>query len=988
MKLCFVQPEASVRSHKDETSVLTWIIGCAGMRTGAQLTLAGLVLIAALNRRQCEAAELGGHCPISLDWCACMVVRRGPRVLCNATADGDAVSDDLSRLAGFAMDSLILDGVNLTTLPRHYFVNLTVKALVVRNTPMQSTEEDSFEGLTHLTTLDMSHNRLRAIPRGLTAVPTLKILRLPENYIADFKNLPPLENLTDLDLSKNLIEKLDGNVLKDFPKLKRVWLANNLIIFLSTSFFKGAKNVTFVDLHNNMLTNVHTAFQGLRHLTELDLSRNSITDIDKLSTGTTYTLRILRASYNSISWLSRIGPFNILLETIELTHCNISELRRETFSQLPELLRLDLSYNAIQYIPGNCFHKESKLKYFSAAGNKLFSITNTFSVTRRMEVLNLSMNFIEDLEDSLFNMPALKELTLRNNRIKFIRDGTFRSNSYIKHLDLSGNDLNWVGIDSFERLFSLEVLLMTGTSVMSLNGSLHELPKLRHLFIHDNRLKKLRAADFKNSPQIVSIDAKRNNITDVQGAFRKLDNLKSLSLRRNRLKSIHRASFPNKLDRLKTLVLDENPLFCDCQLSWLIETAPSLLWKGVPVCHGPDWNRGKQLYSLSADNLTEWFANCSQSCNCVCHKNTSFSAAILVNCSRRGLQALPKEFPWKTYLLDLSWNRLRQLDNRLVHKTPSLDSLLMANNLLSDIGTGVIPRSTEKLDLTKNRLRRFPLGLVSERTVASVWLSGNPWKCSCEDYPFRQWAESHSYAIRDYNETLCEQGKKFIDLGEKDLCPSRKVFIILAYGVPSLVLMVTAMAAVTAYLKYKHEIRVWLYARGICRSLKCIKEDDVDEDKDFDVFLSFSSKDREWAYSELLPKVEANGFSVCTYDRNFKGGFLIQDIVQEAVCCSRRTLLVVTQNYVESEWCRWEFRVAQHRALEDNINRLIVVVVGDVRPEGVDEELQRYMQETNYLRWGEAHFWDKLLYSLPKRDARTRVIPNMHPLTRMATPAI
>ncbi|KAK8767567.1 hypothetical protein V5799_005651 [Amblyomma americanum] len=486
------------------------------MRTAAQLTLAGLVLIAALNRSQCEAAELGGHCPISLDWCACMVVRRGPRVLCNATADGDAVSDDLSRLAGFAMDSLILDGVNLTTLPRHYFVNLTVKALVVRNTPMQSTEEDSFEGLTHLTTLDMSHNRLGAIPRGLTAVPTLKILRLPDNYIADFKNLPPLENLTDLDLSKNLIEKLDGNVLKDFPKLKRVWLANNLIIFLSTSFFKGAKNVTFVDLHNNMLTNVYTAFQGLRHLT-----------------------------------------------------------------------------------------------------------------------------------------------------------------------------------------------------------------------------------------------------------------------------------------------------------------------------------------------------------------------------------------------------------------------------------------------------------------------------------------------IRDYNETLCEQGqnlltsgKKFIDLGEKDLCPSRKVFIILAYGVPSLVLMVTAMAAVTAYLKYKHEIRVWLYARGICRSLQCIKEDDVDEDKDFDVFLSFSSKDREWAYSELLPKVEANGFSVCTYDRNFKGGFLIQDIVQEVVCCSRRTLLVVTQNYVESEWCRWEFRVAQHRALEDNINRLIVVVVGDVRPEGVDEELQRYMQETNYVRWGEAHFWDKLLYSLPKRDARTRVIPNMHPLTPAAPPAI
>ncbi|KAH9382762.1 hypothetical protein HPB48_023321 [Haemaphysalis longicornis] len=31
------------------------------------------------------------------------------------------------------------------------------------------------------------------------------------------------------------------------------------------------------------------------------------------------------------------------------------------------------------------------------------------------------------------------------------------------------------------------------------------------------------------------------------------------------------------------------------------------------------------------------------------------------------------------------------------------------------------------------------------------------------------------------------------------------------------------------------------------------------------------------------------------------------------------------------------------------------------------------MQSTNYLRWGETHFWDTLY--LPKRDARTRVIP-------------
>ncbi|CAN7996894.1 unnamed protein product [Ixodes hexagonus] len=99
----------------------------------------------------------------------------------------------------------------------------------------------------------------------------------------------------------------------------------------------------------------------------------------------------------------------------------------------------------------------------------------------------------------------------------------------------------------------------------------------------------------------------------------------------------------------------------------------------------------------------------------------------------------------------------------------------------------------------------------------------------------------------------------------------------------------------TFYLKFKRQVKVWLYARGVCSFLQCIKEDDLDGDKLFDVFLSFSSRDSAWAYEQLIPKVEANGFSVCTYDRNFKGGFLLHDIIQEAVSCSRRTLLVLTQ---------------------------------------------------------------------------------------------
>lgn len=232
------------------------------MRTAAQL--ACVVLTAALGRHLCEQAAPSG-CP-HLDGCACMKVRRGLRVLCNATVDGDTLSADISKLKGFSLDSLILNGVNLTVLPSQYFENLTVTSLSLKNSPLQFTTNDSFRGAKILTTLYMGRNRLRSIPRGLQALPGLKILRLPDNYITSTENIPPLEKLTELDLSGNLIARLDSADLRGLGGLKKVRLANNLIYFMSFSIFKSAKRVMFIDLHNNFLTNIYNAFQGLDEL--------------------------------------------------------------------------------------------------------------------------------------------------------------------------------------------------------------------------------------------------------------------------------------------------------------------------------------------------------------------------------------------------------------------------------------------------------------------------------------------------------------------------------------------------------------------------------------------------------------------------------------------------------------------------------------------------------------------------------------------------
>ncbi|XP_077523911.1 toll-like receptor Tollo [Amblyomma americanum] len=162
--------------------------------------------------------------------------------------------------------------------------------------------------------------------------------------------------------------------------------------------------------------------------------------------------------------------------------------------------------------------------------------------------------------------------------------------------------------------------------------------------------------------------------------------------------------------------------------------------------------------------------------------------------------------------------------------------------------------------------------------------------------------------------------------------------------------------------------------RGVCSWAHCITEGDLDAEKVFDVFLSFSSKDAGWVHEQLIPGLEAVALSYCTYERNFKGGFLLQDIIRDAVACSRRTVLLLTRNFVTSEWCRWEFRLAHQKALEDNVNRLIIVLVGEVGSSSLDEDLRLYMRAANYIRWGQPNFWERFYCSMARKSAKRKLI--------------
>jgi TolB-like protein/Tfp pilus assembly protein PilF len=75
---------------------------------------------------------------------------------------------------------------------------------------------------------------------------------------------------------------------------------------------------------------------------------------------------------------------------------------------------------------------------------------------------------------------------------------------------------------------------------------------------------------------------------------------------------------------------------------------------------------------------------------------------------------------------------------------------------------------------------------------------------------------------------------------------------------------------------------------------------------EYDVFISYSSHDKEWVRGELLKRIEEVGLRVFIDFRDFKGGAPGIKEMERGVSTCRKTLLVLTPDYVESEWCEIE----------------------------------------------------------------------------------
>ncbi|OCT93326.1 transforming growth factor beta activator LRRC32 [Xenopus laevis] len=458
----------------------------------------------------------------------------------------------------------------------------------LHNNIIMDIEEGAFEYLKHLSTINLSMNSITCISDF--NLHQLKVLNLSNNSIKTF-------HTPDSD-EEYLLENLDlsHNKLSSFPQLP---LVNNLILIdLSKNYIRLGTEPSGDDQdwmnysyqlefgHQNS-KNISTV--PLPRLIHLDLSYNNIKSIPDDFFLTIPALTFLNLSKNCIQVLS-LGYFSGLnsLVTLDLSSNSIQNLSLGTHS-LPSLQELYLQHNQIHLLEPRIFQKLESIVVLHLQGNRVGPCMKGLGKAKRRTHTE-EYRCIE-----FFNIPSLQHLNLRENMIQRIPHSAFWGTS-LKVLDLSMN----VGVKMKPNVLSglektLEVLFMEGNGLPSLNVDLPLFTHLKYLNLSGNQLSSL--PEWNSNCHLETLDLSLNSFTDLEVSnIQVLENtLKTLSLYGNPLSCCANTWISHMIQRTAVMFTSLNATTCN--VSKLYEGEIPVEQMNPDICE-KDWKKVNIIVTL------------------------------------------------------------------------------------------------------------------------------------------------------------------------------------------------------------------------------------------------------------------------------------------------------------------------------------------------------------------------------------------------------
>nr|XP_005301444.1 toll-like receptor 4 [Chrysemys picta bellii] len=773
--------------------------------------------------------------------------------------------------------------------------------------------------------------------------------------------IPP--STQNLDLSFNPLESLTSNYFSAVPALRFLDLTRCHIQTIEDYAFEDLPNLLTLILTANPLWHLGPkAFYSLTSLQKLVAVEDNISSLADLPIGHLHTLQELNVATNNVDSLKLPKYFSNLtfLRFLSLQSNKISSISIGDLDVLQGEkglnLTLVLSSNDIKYIqPGSfegihlhelslraCFENTNVMKACiqGLAGLQVHRLVlGEFRNIQRVEDFSNGLldglclvqlqefvficfkrfnNGTDTLFDCLGNTSTVRLVDLYLDQVSAVPTA-----SRIHQLECKTCKFSEVPALKLSSFKELRLLRITKSKYLTgFQQKFVDLDNLEVLDLSENRLSFIKCCSFHlgGTPKLKHLNLSFNSIISVSGGL-PLHELVSLDFQHSKLDNL--GTVPVFVSLGKLIYLDISYTNTHVESQYVFCGLASLQVLKMAGNSFKDNNLGD-----SFKNLTQLLTLDVSSCKVIQVSLSTFSSL------------------GKLQTLNISHNKLLTFDHPAYKPLQALTVLDFSSNQLTV--------------LTENAQESLPSSLVH------LDLSYNLFICSCNHLSFLKWAQEHGELLRSTELMVCisPEHLKNASVLNFDLSSCQLSAVLVAVYVG------TALAgAVFLFLIYKYYFNLYY---GLVLLSGCRRY--ADRGDTYDAFVIHSSKDIEWVRKELVETLERGvpPFHLCLHYRDFTPGVPIaSNIIHEGFLSSRKVIAVISNHFMESKWCSFEFEIAQSWQFMEGRAGIILIVLEEVDKVLLRRKLglSRYLKRNTYLEWKDREisrhlFWRQLRTAL------------------------
>ena len=128
------------------------------------------------------------------------------------------------------------------------------------------------------------------------------------------------------------------------------------------------------------------------------------------------------------------------------------------------------------------------------------------------------------------------------------------------------------------------------------------------------------------------------------------------------------------------------------------------------------------------------------------------------------------------------------------------------------------------------------------------------------------------------------------------------------------------------------------------------------------LFISYSSKDFGWVTENLISILEKHSIDYSIHSRDFELGRPIVQNMADSVYGSRQVLIVLSENYLASNFCREELHMAVQRGLDEGDSSLILVKINNMKNKQLPAALRK-KNLVDYDKFKTTQDWEEEIIS-------------------------